>query len=153
MANGGKGVNKDRKVTWTHNILLLLVLLALLAAIGLLYYRDYYLKKNPVEIRYVNSVTQETDSISLREANKKFDFLAVEFSAETDTVRIKQIFEELGLDTKISGEDQYTLAFPDKEGYENWYKIKIPKDKTQQELTEILQKYSEVNFVNPISEE
>ena len=79
--SNGETNENSKKITMTHNILLFLVLLALLAVIFLLLYKDYYFSRHPVEVRYINSTSGIVESVMADEENNKFNYVAVEFVA------------------------------------------------------------------------
>jgi len=141
-----------KKNSVTNTVLLILVLVVLLAIAGLLIYRDYYLKSQPVEIRYLDSTTENLESVTEKQLNRQRNYIAVEFQPEVTPKRIEEILTAEGFENKNSEELVYNLAFPGVEGFDNWYKIKIPSLKNPQELIEAFQAYEEVNFVEAVFE-
>jgi hypothetical protein len=148
--SNGETNENSKKITMTHNILLFLVLLALLAVIFLLLYKDYYFSRHPVEVRYINSTSGIVESVMADEENNKFNYVAVEFVAGTMTPRIEQIFKELNFENQNNEKLDYSLAFPDEKDYGNWYKIKISESQKPEDLITALKKYSEVNFAEAV---
>ena len=146
-----KSKSKSKKVT-LNSTLLVIVLIALLAIIGLLIYRDYYIPSQPVEIRYLESEAGigEIEMISGNIINKEFDYIAIEFDPEISVSKIEEIFEEQGFTNDNPEEPEYQLAFSDQEDYDHWYRIKIPILKNPGEFAEVFKEYEEVVFAQAV---